>query len=1585
MVRRTSVTSTAKQLPSIANRGYFSDYFLAYRLDAGLDELYNRWDAVERNGDPTPRTQVRSLSTAFDKHRAEAANTAPDLSDNDTRLALGTLDTDDLAALTDLNAAILTALGWIPTRNETVTLTSGNKVVHVPVAHRCDTATGLLLVALDTVFAADPATVVADKSAAPGSLLQPVRLGDKPEGRTVLEAAQLIFTADEPPTYILVCSGGSITLLDRDRWGEGVHLGANLDDAVARGDSRARGELAAIAALFSADAINPGDQAQSVLTRLVDRAANESAGVSKDLRHGIRRSVEILANAVVHDVRYRQKGAWQQIDPDELTRQCLRYLYRIIVLLYAEARPELGILPVDDPDYQSGYSVARLRDTALVELHSDHALNATHLQRSLSVLFTLVNDGHEPDATLDTDARALTFPGLDSALFAGTACPLLDRARLTDHTLQQVLAHLCFTKEQRGRARQSVSYATLGINQLGAVYEGLMAYRGFLATEELYELDSDGDPDTGTWVIPATRADEFPEVVFVKEDGPDGQPRRVSYNEGDFVFRLAGRDRQRSASYYSPEVLTEFTVRHTLDTYWDEHPDLTADEILHVTVCEPALGSGAFLNEAINQLAARYLKVAQDERGETIDPDGYQLELQKAKAHFAVNQAYGVDLNPTAIELAEVSLWLNCMHPGLRAPRFGARLRHGDSLIGARRATYTADQVKRRPWTSGAGASTVPPTDQPLHTVPTDEAPGIHHFLVPGEGWGIAADATELRGRGGRRPEPGLAESWAEAVRNWRRSVQAAPTKAQLVRLAALARQVEAAWATAAHDVAVYLRAHDRTIDVWGADPGSLPAPGIASSTAFENPEGPTARLRLIMDAWCALWMWAPSNGTALPTLDRWLDAGELLLGQPHAADTGSLFTAHDLDDGTLDSVERFGRARVEEVLDRHPWLRECRSIARAQEFFHWELEHAPIFEAGGYQLQIGNPPWVRPRWSDDVALAEHDPYFAVTPTIPQEVREARRTAALANDQARAQYTTELAENEGLNALLGAVSREPLLEGQQNNLYLLFITNTWRRQHPGGVVTLLHPEGFLSDPQAARLRRVAYRRYRRHWQLLNELRLFTEVDHKTSYGVHVYAAELAEPDFLQAAFLYHPSVVDRSLAHDGSGDLPGRKLPDGGWDLRPHVERVVRVDQRRLDAWADLLGYDESESSPVVKTVTSAEANAADAMARYPHRLSGREYFWSSGFHEQSDLRRGLVEERTDQPAEWDEVILQGPHIGICTPFAKQPRPSGRNNQDYEPWDLTELAESVIPRTNWQRKASRDAFEAAIPIWRATPSVERFRLIARTMIPPGNIRSVFIALMPRRGTTMSGCYSGALEDDLSTVAFCGMAASLLSDFGLRIAGVSNLHDSAIARFPAPLMEHPLLSPLVHRTLRLNCLTREFADLWNGLVDPAWAKDDFSQPARATRSIASPPPTWDMSVPVRTELDRWLLLTELDALGALILGVEPDGLAAVYNSQFPVLRAYEHQMVFDAQGRQLCGDWHQYGTLQANLEAEARENSVRGWVRVWDRVQAHLAGDDDVDLGLFVPPFQAADRVAAMTGAYEVFTHRFGLDHRLSPS
>lgn len=1586
--RHATESTGDSSYPGIVNQGYVSDYFLAYRLDAGLADLYSRWDERERNGDRTPRLAIRSLSAQLAKHRPDAAATGPDAAraetdlfetsrTDDTPIDVATLPREAVEAQAALNDAVLEAFGWSPD-HERMTLMSGDTPIEVPVLHRCDTASGLLLVALGGVFATEPTAVVASKDAPAGTLLDPVTTGNRVLARTALEAAQVIFTAEEAPSYVLICSGGAITLLDRDRWGEGVLLGANLDDALSRADHRSKGELAAIAALFSADSIDPGSDAQSALAALVDKAASESAGVSKELRHGMRRSVELLAAAVVDDIRYRQKKNWQDIDADELTRQCLRYLYRIIVLLFAEARPELGILPVNDRDYQTGYSISRLRDTALVDLHGERAANATHIQQSLDVLFSLVDSGYEPPPALG-DVRSIEFPGLKSKLFGQDACPMLDRAQLPDPVMQQVLANLCFTREQSGRQRQSLSYATLGINQLGAVYEGLMAYRGFLATEPLYEVDNDGDADTGTWVVPVSRADEYSPEVFVTEFGPDDQPRRVEYKEGDFVFRLAGRDRQRSASYYTPEVLTEFTVRHALDVYEEEHPNMAAADWLALTVCEPALGSGAFANEAINQLATRYLKAAQQEAGETINPDRYQYELQKTKAHFAINRTYGVDLNQTAVELAEVSLWLNVMHEGLTAPRFDARLRRGNSLIGARRATYTAAQVAKAPWKGTSTNPVVPPTDLPISEYPLGSDVGIHHFLLPGEGWGCAADAVELKGKGGKKPEPGLAEEWCEQVREWRKEILKPPTKPQIRRLEALSRRVEQAWAEAAKHAAEYLRAHERQVDVWGADTALLPPKDVkASGARFLDAEGPAARLRLLMDAWCALWFWAPVSGKELPTFAQWLDAAELLLGQPAQSDTGELFSPYELQDGTLDSIEVFGKGRAREILERCPWLASCQRIAAVQAFFHWEVEFAAPFELGGFDIQVGNPPWVRLDWDERASLSEHDPWWSITDltSTPQSAIRTRRREALEISSVRTALERDRAEIEALTALLAAGSRESELTGIRTNLYMVFMTTTWRRAASLGIVGLVHPESHFVDPKAGLLRQSSYSRLRRHWHFVNEAKLFPDPGNRVEYGVHIYGSARS-PDFLQACNLQVPSTVDRSLEHDGSGDSPSIQFADGVWDLRPHRERIVRVNQAVLSDWVKL--FDEPGTPPnrsrLMRPLTGRDLRIIGSFAaRSSTAVSSLRRTWRVGLLESDAARDGSIRRAPAVPSSIEDVLLQGPHLELAGPFIQEPGLEARNHRDWHPVELGDLPESFVPRTVYSytsprtprvRKALED------------PHHQSYREAHREFVNPGLERTIKAALIPPRVLHLHSVNTVAFPDPGDTARWCGLLCSLPYDYVIKVSGATHISQRLVDGLPWPLRNKLLDRFLALRVLRLNCLTQDYSSLWGDLYGPEWRSDSFVA-AHSVTELSNVAPSWSSTTPLRSDIDRWIALVEIDAISALLLDLEMVDLVQMYRSQFPVLRAYEHVTVFDANGHRISKSHHNRGTLHGRWEAELRAAPAKRdemKVGMWDRVQAHLAGDTEVDLGPFVPPFVPADREAAMSKAYQAFEAR----------
>jgi hypothetical protein len=122
------------------------------------------------------------------------------------------------------------------------------------------------------------------------------------------------------------------------------------------------------------------------------------------------------------------------------------------------------------------------------------------------------------------------------------------------------------------------------------------------------------------------------------------------------------------------------------------------------------MGSAAFLVEALGQLAERYLSLKQQQLGRAIDPGDYEDQRRRVMHHIAVNNVYGVDLNPTAVELGALSLWLASIHrlklrtgengapdsyQACATPWFGLRLRPGNSLIGARRAVWTTEQLTK--------------------------------------------------------------------------------------------------------------------------------------------------------------------------------------------------------------------------------------------------------------------------------------------------------------------------------------------------------------------------------------------------------------------------------------------------------------------------------------------------------------------------------------------------------------------------------------------------------------------------------------------------------------------------------------------------------------------------------------------------------------------------------------------------------------------------------------------------------------------------------------------------------------------------
>ena len=180
--------------------------------------------------------------------------------------------------------------------------------------------------------------------------------------------------------------------------------------------------------------------------------------------------------------------------------------------------------------------------------------------------------------------------------------------------------------------------------------------------------------------------------------------------------------------------------------------------------------------------------------------------------------------------------------------------------------------------------------------------------------------------------------------------------------------------------------------------------------------------------------------------------------------------------------------------------------------------------------------------------------------------------------------------------------------------------------------------------------------------------------------------------------------------------------------------------------------------------------------------------------------------------------------------------------------------------------------------------------------------------------------------------------------------------------PSPNSGHPLTDDLLLRTLRLNCLTDAYADLWRELYDPAWQAEGWAYPWPRLCALGDVGSDWDWDTPLRTEYARRAALVEIDALVAVWLGLEIEEFLAAYESRFSVLADHEDDMYFDANGRKLAADYDSWG------HGQTKEH--------WKQFEKYL--EDPAANPLpdgYAAPFYKADRIAEYRQAHAVFSER----------
>lgn len=596
------------------HREYYTEHYFAELLAGDLKDTLARWKSIadeqpDSESHREPPTHLRSLAQPYFK-ALEKSRRSPDALAESQREFLATL----LPALGYDLTPSWRAIGHgasavrIPLLGE-ITTQSGAPALWLIEALPTDTsdddlaASPLSLTPQKSQYAADPQNLnpqlpgkrlndegrrmkAENEDAPSSSLLHPsyFTLHTCSSWEEIL--SQRIFSQDEPPRFVLFLTLGQIVLCDRMKWAERRFLSFDLREIFNR---REDPTFRATAALLHRDSTCPAD-GLSLLDGLDESSHKHAFAVSETLKLAVVASIEDIANEAVYYIRtVRKEALFNQPDEKlerEITRDCLRYIYRLLSCFYLESRPELGYLPVESKEYLKGYSIESLRDLEMIDLATDEMRDGYFFHHSIQTLFRLIYDGRQlsADAALglkDRDDQSIhddfAIAALKSHLFDPKGTQILSKVKLRNHVLQNVIRRLSLGSTGRGRNARAgrISYATVGINQLGAVYESLLSYSGFFAREELFEVkpaDEDHNPLVHAYFVTASELEAYTEKERVFES-IDGAHSLLRHARGKFLYRLAGRARKKSASYYTPESLTRCLVKYALKERIGEKPE----------------------------------------------------------------------------------------------------------------------------------------------------------------------------------------------------------------------------------------------------------------------------------------------------------------------------------------------------------------------------------------------------------------------------------------------------------------------------------------------------------------------------------------------------------------------------------------------------------------------------------------------------------------------------------------------------------------------------------------------------------------------------------------------------------------------------------------------------------------------------------------------------------------------------------------------------------------------------------------------------------------------------------------------------
>lgn len=658
------------------------------------------------------------------------------------------------------------------------------------------------------------------------------------------------------------------------------------------------------------------------------QAIAQGGRVRERLRDGVENALILLGTGFLQhpdSESLRQKFSSGQLVPTEYYRQLLRLIYRLLFLMVAESRNLL--LAEDDVEkvriYQEYYSVDRLRNLA------DHPTwcreGFQDLWQGLRVTFRLFEGGD------NWRGHLLGLSPLNGDLFGAEMLADLDVCAIDNHDL--LLATRCLSLyEQKGQLRR-VNYGALDVEELGSVYESLLEFHP-----------------------------------------------QVTQKQGIWEFQLVvGSERKTTGSYYTPPELVGQLIKSALEPVIEAKlksvgakgsalpREAQEQALLSLKVCDPACGSGHFLLAAARRIGKELARIRTGEAQPELTP------LRRAIRDVIQHCIYGVDLNPLAVDLCKVALWIEGFCRGMPLNFLDHRIQCGNSLVGVLDLNCLKEGIPDEAFKPMTGDSKELSTQLRKRNKKERE------------------NELNLQGRQMGLDEIDLEAELAQFAQTWCELGKIAESTSADVREKQLRYQVS-------RQLEAWRRSYDAS-NLWTA--------------AFFMPLT-EHNLQLL-----------PTSGVLARILRQTSHT-------PHSTPYSPL-----------------------------PIIEAANKLAKEKHFFHWALEFPEVFECGGFDCVLGNPPW------EAVQLEEQEFFAACSPEIANLSGDVRKEAIKQLSQANPELSRAFAkakyEAEAQKKFLKKSKRFELTAKGKINTYAVFTETARKIVSPEGIVGIIIPTGIATD------------------------------------------------------------------------------------------------------------------------------------------------------------------------------------------------------------------------------------------------------------------------------------------------------------------------------------------------------------------------------------------------------------------------------------------------------------------------------------------------------------------------------------------